>query len=153
MPPWAKAVLRIVGVINAVLVILGIYWLLHSVYFVLLSYRPHSESPYFGSAFVVMTIVNVTFLAFFVLIAFRLLQLSPSAVALHSIASVSLVVYGLLNGVLWLTGHGIGTSIAAATGVGNMGVAPFTVLFLVPYLYPIVSTIVLQATRMKMKPT
>jgi hypothetical protein len=153
MPPWAKAALRIVGVLNAALAVRGVYWLGLSVYGFLLRYPTDSEYPYFGIAFVVMTVLNITFLAFFLVIAFQLLKLKPSAVALHSIASVSLVVYGLLNGGLWLAGRGIGASIGAATGVGNMGIAPLVLLFVVPYLYPISSTIVLQVTRMKMKAT
>jgi hypothetical protein len=68
---------------------------------------------------------------------------------LHSIASFALVVYGVLNGLLWIAGP-IGASIAAATGVANMGIAPFVVLFFMPYLYPVISTLVLQITRMKM---
>lgn len=149
----AKVVLRVIGVVNVVLTILGIFWLVHSVYDVLLRYRPDSEFPYFGSAFVVMTIINMIFLAFFVFIGFQLLRVRQSAIAVHSIASAALVAYGLLNGGLWLSGRGIGASIAAASGIGNMGIAPFTVLFLVPYLYPIISTIVLQAARIKMKAT
>jgi len=135
------------------LAVRGIYGMLYPVHRVLTGYRPDPDAPYFWIAFAVMTVTNITLLALFVVAAFDLFMLKPSGVMLHSIASVSLVVYAALNGGLWLAGRGIGASIAAATGVANMGIAPFELLVAVPFVYPISSTIALQFARLRIKAT
>ena len=153
MPLWAKAVSWTVGVVNIALAVRGINGMLYPVHRVLTGYRPHADTPYFGIVFVVMTVINISVLALFVVAAFQLFRLKPSGLLLHSIASVLLFIYFVLNGVLWLVPDRIGASIGAATGVGNMGIAPFVLLFLVPGVYPISSTIVLQFARRKITVT
>jgi hypothetical protein len=71
-----------------------------------------------------MELINVAFLSTFLLAAFQLFRLKPSAVSMHSVASTALVGYAILNGMLWLIPGSIGTTIAAPSGVGNMGIAP-----------------------------
>src|SRR6267378_5695839 len=153
MPAWAKIVLRSVGTLNAVLAVLGFYWLVFFVHNVLARARPDPYAPYFGISFAVMTAINIAFLALFLTAAFRLFRLKNSGIIMHSITSASLIAYGILNGTLWLAGRGVGKSIGAATGVGNMGIAPFAVLFVVSYVYPIASTIVLLITRQRILPS
>jgi len=96
-----------------------------------------------------MTAINVVFLILFLLAAFQLVWLRKSGVTVHAITSGLLIAYSFLIGMLWLAPHGIGRSIGAATGVGNMGVAPFELLFFVPELHPIDSTVVLLVLRRK----
>jgi len=132
--------------LNAALALIGFYWLLSSVRGVLLKVRPNPEIPYFRTAFAVMIVLNVVFLMLFLLAAFQLLRLRKGGVIVHAITSAVLITYGILNGMLWLANRGIGRSIAAATGVGNMGIAPFVLLFVLPYVYPIASTIALLVT-------
>jgi hypothetical protein len=151
MPVWAKAVLRTVGTLNAGLVAFGVYLLLSSVRF-LFTVGLHSEFPYFRVAFIVMIVLNSIFLMLFLLAAFQLLRLRKAGVVVHAITSAVLIGYCVLNGMLWLAGRGIGSSIAAATGVGNMGIAPFAVLFVVPYIYPIASSLALLVARWKLAP-
>jgi hypothetical protein len=143
MSLWAKVVLWTVAVINAALTVWGIYEMLNPVDSFWNGWRPHLDAPYFGIVFVVMTLINITLLVLFLVATFQLFRLKPSAVMLHSIASASVVAYFMLNALLWGIRPSISTSIAAATGVGNMGLAPFLLLFHVPTLYPIASTIVL----------
>jgi hypothetical protein len=148
MPAWAKAVFRIVVMLNAALALIGFYWLQSSVRGVLLKVRPSPETPYFRTAFVVMIVLNAVFLMLFLLGAFQLLRLRKGGVIVHAITSALLIAYGFLNGMLWLA-NPIGRSIAAATGVGNMGIAPFIFLFVLPYLpyvYPTASTMALLLT-------
>ena len=127
---------------------MGGYSLFSSVY--LGSYAISIAS--FGSillaAFAVMELINVAFLSTFLLAAFQFFRLKPSAVSMHSVASAALVGYAILNGMLWLIPGSIGTSIAAASGVGNMGIAPLLLWSGVPALYPVASTIVLQCAAL-----
>jgi hypothetical protein len=44
-------------------------------------------------------------------------------------------------------------SVGAATGVGNMGIAPFQGFNLAPYVYPIASTVLLFVAGRKIAPT
>jgi hypothetical protein len=141
---WAKGIFWLCGLCNALLGAMCGYSLFSSVYWVHMRYRSHPLAPYFWAAFAVMELINVAFLSTLLLAAFQLFRLKPSAVSMHSVASAALVGYAILNGMLWLIPGSIGTSIAAASGVGNMGIAPLLLWSGVPALYPVASTIVLQ---------
>src|SRR6267378_1681139 len=86
MPAWAKIVLRSVGTLNAVLAVLGFYWLVFFVHNVLARARPDPYAPYFGISFAVMTAINIAFLALFLTAAFRLFRLKNSGIIMHSIS-------------------------------------------------------------------
>ena len=151
MPTWAKIVLRTVGALNVALAVLGsygVFWGMHAVLGLVPS-RP--DYPYVGIAFALMTAINLTFLVLFLIAAFQLLRLETSGVMIHSGASALLIAYTLLIGAFWLVSDGIGRSIAAVTGVGNMGIAPFEFLFVAPYVFPVVSTLTLLITRRKIR--
>ncbi len=97
-----------------------------------------------------MTAINLTLIALFSFAAVQLFRLRRSGVFIHALTSAALVTYSVLNGLLWRLGHGIGISIGAATGVGNMGISLFEFGFFVPYLYPIVSSSCLMLAGWKM---
>jgi uncharacterized membrane protein YozB (DUF420 family) len=152
MPTWAKIALRTVGALNVALAVLGAYGMFWGMHAVLGRVPSHpADAPYVGVAFAIMTAINITFLMLFLIAAFQLLRLKRSGIVVHSVTSVSLIAYTFLIGTLWLEGQGIGRSVAAATGVGNMGVAPFEFLFVAPYVFPIASTIALLTTRRKIR--
>jgi len=153
MPTWGKAVLRTIGVADGALTALGAYWLFLSVRGGVFSLETRPETPYFRIAFALMIAINGAFLVLFAAAAFQLFRLSRSGVMVHAVTSALLIAYSFLVGMLWLVPHNIGRSIGAATGVGNMGVAPFELLFVVPYVYPIASTVVLLVIRRKMPAT
>lgn len=147
MPKWARIAVRTVGTANLILVALGTLFLVDSVHFFLTKYAADPGIPYFRLAFVGMTLINLTFLGILLVTAVRFIQSKTSSINLYSLAVLVLVAYGYANGVLWRAGRGIGMSIAAATGVGNMGVGPFEFCLLLPYLYPAVSIILLQVLK------
>jgi len=147
IPKVAKIVLRIVGAVNAALALLGAWCLADSSRFFLTGYAAEPSFPYFRLAFVVMMLINVTFLVILLVTAIRFIQVKICAVNSYSAAVLGLVVYDFTIRALWQAGCGIGTSIAAATGVGNMGVGPFVFCFLVAYLYPVASIVLLQVLR------
>lgn len=149
MPMWSKVVIRIIGAVDAILSAFGMYLLSRSVLGGVFALETRQAAPYFRIAFASMTAVNAGFLVLFALGAFQLLRLRRIGIVVHGVSSGLLVGYGLLLGIFWLDGSSVGRSIATATGVGNIGVAPFELLFIVPYAYPIASTVVLLITRWK----
>ena len=149
MPTWSKVVLRTVGALDAILCILGLYLLLVPILRGLFALNASADTPYFRIAFGTILITNAVLLLVFVLAAVQLLRLNRSGVTAHASASTLLVVYFLLIGAFWAAGGPIGLSVAAATGVGNMGVAPFQCFGFAPYVYPIASTVLLIVARRK----
>jgi hypothetical protein len=148
IPKWVKIVIQAVGSANIILVLCGILFLARSTHLVLTSrVTDHPNIPYFGFAFAGMAFINVTFLVILLVTAVRFLQIRTSFINPYSLAVLALAVYGCAIGILWRTGQGIGMSIAAATGVGNMGIGPFELCFVVPYLYPVVTIILLQVLK------
>jgi hypothetical protein len=148
IPKWARIAIRTVGTANALLVLVGTLFLADSAHFFLTSDAADRPNiPYFRFAFVAMMLINVVFLAVLMVTAVRFIQVRISSINSYSLAVLVLVVYGYAIGVLWRAGRGIGMSIAAATGVGNMGLAPFEFCFLVPYLYPVASIVLLQVLK------
>lgn len=53
-------------------------------------------------------------------------------------------------GSLWLIPHGIGSSIAAASGISNTGIAVI-VFFPIPFLYVVVSSVCVNIARYRLK--
>jgi hypothetical protein len=66
---------------------------------------------------------------------------------LYSILVLLLFGYWIAISRLWRVSGGFGLSVCAATGVGNMGIVFFELLFLVPCLYPFVSMVLVQVLK------
>ena len=147
LPDWAKYVLRILGVVNAIIALMGMIFEVQSAYFFLFKcadpFRPSSIEIVFAA----MTFVNLAFVMVLLLTAIRFIQAKVYVANLYSVAVLILFVYGVTIRVLWHFGGGVGMSIAGATGVGNMGIAPFAFLLVVPYLYPFLSVGLVQALK------
>jgi hypothetical protein len=152
MPTWIKAVLRVVGALNTVLFIAGVYGLFSAARWALFDFKSN-EMPAFRIVFLVMTVINLVLLSLFATAAIKLLRLRKSGIIIHTIASLSLIAYGFLISFIWGLNLRFSRSVAASTGVGNMGLAPFEFAFVVPDLYPIVSTLALLIIRWKMAGT
>jgi hypothetical protein len=147
MPRWIKIAIRTLGIVNTILVLLGAWFLTDSIRFVLATHTvDHASNPYLRFAFVAMTLINIAFLAILLLTAVRFIRFKISSINLYSLAVLVLVAYDYTTGALWHWKK-IGISIAAATGLGNMGVAPFEFCFFMPYLYPVASIVLLQIVK------
>src|ERR1700733_9751934 len=140
MPKWGKVVLRTVGAIKVAAVAFGVYCL-SSPFYPILSGRMASPGvvPFLRSAYGAMLVINLLFLGVLLVTAIRFIQARSTAVNLYSITVLLLGVYCVGVHLLWRAGHGIGLSVAAATGIGNMGIAPFVFLFVEPLAYPLAS--------------
>jgi hypothetical protein len=153
MPTWCKAVLRTIGALNAILSIFGLYLLVDPISRGLFRLNANAESPYFRIALVSMTVTNTVLLLLFFLASVQLLRLKKAGVTIHTIGSAMLVAYDVLIGMFWAAGGPVGMSVGAATGVGNLGIAPFQCFNLAPYVYPIASTVLLLVTHQKVATT
>jgi hypothetical protein len=100
-----------------------------------LSQAPDPEAPYFRSIFLVMSVIEAIFLTGFAVIAVNLFRMKSArrAVKAYTWISILLVLYMFMPGFLWgLTS--LGGSIATATGVGCVALAPF-LFYPAHYLY------------------
>ena len=147
MPTRSKAILRTIGALDSILSIFGLYLLLDPLSRGL--FTQNADAPYLRTAFAAMILTNGSLLLLFVFGAVQLLRLKKSGVTAHTTASVLLVAYDLLIAAFWATGGRMGMSVAAATGVGNLGIAPFQCFKLAPYVYPVASTVALLITGRK----
>src|SRR5579862_5794932 len=144
---WSKTFLRTIGALDAIFCVLGLYLFLDPISRGLFAAKASAGAPYFKIAFVTMLATNGVLLLLFVLAAVQLVRLKKSGVTAHTTASALLVAYCLLIAIVWVAGGSVGTSVAAATGIGNLGIAPFQCFNLAPYVYPIASTVLLLLAR------
>lgn len=147
LPKWASVLFRILGVVNAVIALIGMIWEIQSAHFFLVKYSDPFRPSSFQVVFAAMTLANLGFVTVLFVTAIRFIQANVSVANLYSVAVLILFVYGMAIRVLWHVGGGIGMSVAGATGVGNMGIAPFEFLFVLPYLYPFLSLGFVQALK------
>jgi hypothetical protein len=119
----------------------------HSIIDVIQKHRADPSSQFF-LAFGVMTTLNIVFIALLVIASVVLFRLTPGAPRFYCNLVVTYLVYEIVNGSLWLMPDPWGKSIAGASAVGNMGMAPFALFLLpmrnwmIPYAYPILSVVV-----------
>lgn len=85
-----------------------------------------------------MNTIDALFLVAMILTAVGLLLLRPSAMKVYTWLWVMLVLYVFAGGMLWTIRGAVGRSIAAASGVGNMGLGPL-LFYPFPFVYPILS--------------
>ena len=97
-----------------------------------------------------MTGINVSFLVSFIIVSVMLLKLRPKAPVVHTCLFLALILYVWTIGILWLLPGGVGGSIAGASGVADMGVAPLAV-FPVPFLYALISILCVNIARHRLK--
>jgi len=146
MPKWAKIVLRTVGVVNSAALLLSASFLVDKVYHVLTGrFTRLIDAPYFEYAFWTMTLIEASFLGVFLATSISFVRARLSAVNLYSFGVLLYIPYFSAIGMLWRVGRGVGASIGAASSTS--GTAVFEFLFLAPFLYPIVSMVVVQLLK------
>ena len=135
---WQRLI-QAIGVLTFALSLWGFYCLVDVFRRELARPLRMAEAPFFRQAFFTMNAIDAVFLVAMILTAVGLLLLKPSAMKAYTWLYVMLVVYEFALGMLW-TSSPFGASIAAASGVGNLGRGPLLLLFYpFPYVYPILS--------------
>jgi len=93
IPGWARGALRTVGIVNAVLLLIGTSFVVDSIYrFSTDKYRQPPDAPYFQTAFGVMLAIETVFLAILAVMAIRLLQARLSAINSYSLWVLAVIV-------------------------------------------------------------
>lgn len=153
MPAWAKIVLRGVGMLNSAALLLGLSFLGDCAYKIVTGQIKESAGePYFYVAFVTMATIEIAFAGVFLVASIRFVWGNLAFINMYSVSVVLYIAYFESIGFfLWPLGHGIGKSIAAATGVSS-ATAPFAFLlfFVHPVffpIYPIITAVVVQLLK------
>jgi len=145
---WTNLI-RVVGVVSIWLSLWGGYLLVSSLRQEVAQPLNISDAPYFRQVFLLMNAVDMVFLVLIVIASSGLLRLQKRAAQQYTWVYLALVVYAFAPGLFWGTGP-LGRSIAAASGVADMGVAPL--LFKpVPFGYAITSVIVVHVAFRRLR--
>lgn len=134
---WQRLI-QVIGVLTFALSGWGFRWLVDGFRRELVRPLHVAAAPFFRQAFFTMNAVNALFLVAMILTAVGLVLLRPSATKLYTWLWVAIVAYTFAGGILWTISGPIGTSIAAASGVGDLGLGPL-VFYPFPFVYPILS--------------
>ena len=133
---WRVAI-QIIGLATIGLSLAGFRWLAGGLQRELAHPLQMPEAPAFRSVFLAMNLVDCIFLLSMCVAAIGFLRVKPGAVKFYTWIYIVLVFYVFAPGAFWGSGP-IGRSIAAASGVGDPGLAPL-IFFPIPFLYGIVS--------------
>ena len=139
---------RTIGTINGLSILLGISFFLDSGYHIFTGHQTiPADASYSPVAYIVMSLLELAFASVLLLTALRFVQLRWSAVNLYSYTVLLLIGYFVTIGAIWSRGsRAIASSVAAATAVSSMTTV-YVFLFLLPFLYPIASVILLQLLK------
>ncbi len=146
MSMWARLGLRTLGTLNAAAVLLGTSFVAESIYRFLKEQMHPSDAPYFPLAFVTMTLIELSFASVLFVTAIPFVQAKLSVANLYSLTVHALLAYFVSVGMLWRARRPVALSIAAATAVSS-ATTVFTFLFLVPFLYPLASVVLVQLLK------
>lgn len=144
------ALFRLFGILHLLFASWGVYLVVFALRAVMRSGHLYQFDPkiaYYSEAFIFRTTVNVILLAVEVVAALYLLRLSRTGLRLNNIFCLSLLVYESF-GTFFGFGEGVGISLAASAGTGNMGIAP---QFLTGY--PVIAFVALNLAEQVGKPT
>jgi len=149
MRKW-RLLLQVVGAVSLALGLLGCSFEVTSALDEVRYPRIHPSVPFFMPAFWSMAAVDTVLLATFIIASVMLLALRRRAAVAYTWVIAVLIIYHLTPGLLWLRPHGVGVSVAAATGVANEGTAAI-LAFPVPFLYALVSIVCVQIARKRLR--
>lgn len=131
---WPSVAYRSVGIANFLMAAAGAFFLGSSILVVPTRLGNDPTEPYFLAAFWTMVIININFLAFLVFGSIRLFQLRGIGITICNIVFSAEVVYFVVISLLWFFPSTVSKSVAGATGIGNMGIAPQ-----LPFGYPFIA--------------
>lgn len=145
---WPSIAYRVFAVLNLIFAVVGLLFLLPDVWTVYngaLGNGP--EAPYFLQAFWTMMVANICFLGLLAFGGVYLWRLNSLGVTICNITFVTEIVYFPSLGLLWAPPipKAISMSIAAATGVANVGIS--THIFCG---YPLIALICLNLARRRL---
>ncbi len=146
--PW---LMRTVGAICLVFTVWGFYFQILAVQRVLRHLISNPQIPFFHAAFFTMTTIDAILLIAMVFVGVLLLRLQRKAATIYTWLVVIVSAYIAVVGGLWLLPEPVGRSIGAASGIGNVGIAPL-LMFPIPFVYPLASVLFVNLAQRKLNP-
>lgn len=148
---FSRTLIRIIGAISLVLSLRGFYDLGEAGRLVINHTGQISDAPLFRQVFWTMTALNAAFLASMTLTSIGLLRVKRNAVRIYTWLYIALVAYAFAPGMFW-GGGPLGRSIAAASGVGSLGIVSLTLLP-IPFAYALASVVLVNLAGKKIGDT
>jgi len=145
-PDWPAVTYRIFAIGNFLVVLIGLLFLLPTVWSIRTAAVENvPTNSHFATWFWAMAFINLCFLALLVVGGIHLFRLRSSGVTICNVVFAAEIVYFLIIGLLWFAlPTPISMGVAAASGVGNMGLGPQVISG-----YPLVALICLNLARRK----
>lgn len=134
---WQRLI-QVIGALTFALSLWGLYLLVDGFWRELVRPLHMAEAPFFRQAFFTKNAIDALFLVAMIITAAGLLLLKIRAMKVYTWLWVMLVVFVSAGGLLWTIRGPVGMSIAAASGVGDMGLGPL-LFYPFPFVYPILS--------------
>ena len=141
---WPGYVLIAFGIANMLYALGGLCFALPVMFWFHTTFEPDPELPYFAQAFFTMASINIFFLVCLIVTGFYLIRKTFKVILFCNILFALELIYFLSIGFFCWPNPRFGMSIAAATGIGNMGIA-----WQIMTGYPIIGLIVLNIARAK----
>jgi hypothetical protein len=143
---WPAVTYRVFAIGNGLVVLIGLLFLLPAAWSIVLGAVENvPTNSHFATWFWAMASINLCFLALLVVGGIHLFQLRRSGVTICNAVFVGEILYFLVTGFLWFAlPRPVSMGVAAATGVGNMGLSPQLISG-----YPLVALICLNLARRK----
>jgi hypothetical protein len=143
----SRTLIRIIGAVSLVLSLKGFYDLGEAGRLVINHTGQISYAPLFRQIFWIMTALNAVFLVCMALTSIGLLRLKRNAVRFYTWLYMALVAYAFAPGLLWGDGP-FGRSVAAASGIGSLGIVSLTLLP-IPFAYALMSVVLVNLAAKK----
>jgi len=141
---WPAVVYRAFAIGNFLVVIVGLLFLLPTAWDIHIGTVENvPENSHFATWFWAMFLINLCFLTLLVVGGVHLFRLRPLGVTICNAVFVGEIAYFFVIGFLW-SALSRPDGVAAATGVGNMGLSPQLIS-----AYPLVTLVCLNLARRK----
>lgn len=141
---WSALTYRIFAIGNVLVVLVGLLFLVPTAFSVGVGDVENvPTNSHFASWFWAMALINLCFLVVLVVGGIHLFGLRQSGVTICNAVFVGEISYFLAIGILW-SALPVASGVAAATGVGNMGLSPQLLSG-----YPLIALICLNLARRK----
>ena len=127
---WGPRIIRAFGVLNILFAAAGVYLASGHAIEISVSLHDCAEEPYVREAYIIMTVVDLCCILALAVGGMYLLRLKRRGLVISCIVFVTEIAWFFGTAALWLAGMSggrgelVGTSIAAASGIGGMGTAP-----------------------------
>lgn len=145
-PGWPAVTYRVFAIGNVLVALIGLLFLLPTAWSVRIGAVENVPTDsHFATWFWAMAYINMCFFALLVVGGVHLFKLRPSGVTISNVVFIGEIIYFPVIGFMWSAlPRTFSMGLAAATGVGNMGISPQLICG-----YPFVALICLNLARRK----